>query len=85
MSVVSGLRRSGLSRLGLLALIVLAYLVYIVGRLLEVGLGRLVTDFPVVDVVGSTAGLIVGLLFVQWFFQTDQAGTEEDADDPDDE
>ena len=76
MATESGIRTSGVSRLGLLALIILAYLIYTVGKLLEVGLDRLLIDFPVVEIGGATAGLIVGLLFVRWFFETAPSATD---------
>lgn len=74
MATGSGIRTSGVSRLGLLALIVLAYLIYIAGKLLEVGLAGLVTDFPAAEVGWATAALIVALLFVQWFFRPGSSG-----------
>ena len=80
MSVVEGLRHSGLSRVGLLALIVLGYLVYLAGVLLEAR-DHLLTAFPVVEVGGATAALIVGLLFVQWFFVREAPEAEAEADE----
>lgn len=78
MATESGIRTSGVSRLGLLALMILAYLIYTVGKLLEAGMDRLLTDPPIVEVVGATAVLIVGLLFVRWFFETGPPSADED-------
>lgn len=80
MSAVAGLRHSGLSRMGLLALIVLGYVVYIAGVLLE-HRDNIVADFPLVEVAGATVALIVGLLFVRWFFIRELEASDEDDDE----
>ena len=79
MGVVEGLRHSGISRLGLMALIVLAYVVYVAGVLLEAG-AELLTAFPTAEVGGATAALVVALLLVRWFFV--RAGPGGGADGP---
>ncbi len=77
MSGVEGLRHSGLARLGLRSLMILAYLVYVAGTVLQVGLDRIVADFPLAEYLGATVVLVVGLLFVNWFFETESAGDDE--------
>lgn len=89
MGVTRALRHSGLARKGLLALVVLAYAIYVAGILLEAlrgGLDQLVAAFPYVELVLATVGLLVAGWFISWFFVTepekgDEAdGADEDAD-----
>lgn len=81
MGAVRALRHSGLARKGLLALVVLAYLVYVAGTLLEVGLGSLLSEFPYLKLAVATAALVVAGLLISSFFVTEA----EAEDGPDDE
>lgn len=83
MGVTGALRHSGLARKGLLALVVLAYAVYVAGTLLETvrgGLDQLLTTFPYVDLIVATVGLLVAGWFISWFFVT-----EPDVEEPEDD
>ncbi len=70
MTLVARLRRSGIARIGLKWLLSLAYLVYVAGRLLELGLGRLVADPPVVELLAATTALVAASWLVDRAFGT---------------
>lgn len=69
MSAVRAIRQSNLARLGMSALVVLLYIIYVVGKLLEFGLVGPIREAPVVEITGASAGLIIGLLLIHRFFQ----------------
>lgn len=84
MGVVSALRHSGLARKGLLALVVLAYLVYVAGVLLQIlrdGFDQLLTAFPYVDIGLATVGLVVAGILISWFFVTEPVAVEDDEEE----
>lgn len=86
MGVTQALRHSGLARKGLLALVVLAYAIFVAGILLEAvrgGLDQLVTAFPYVDLVLATVGLLVAGWFISWFFVIEPEEAAEDDDEGD--
>jgi len=53
---------TGMAKRGLLSLVVLAYLVYLIGFLLQYGLNRLLGSPPVVGIAVPTAVLIVATI-----------------------
>jgi positive regulator of sigma E activity len=78
MGAVGALRHSGLARKGLLALVVLAYLVYVAGLLLEVGVDGLLSEFPYLRITVATAALVVAGLFISSFFVTEEEAAEDE-------
>lgn len=83
MGVVSALRHSGLARKSLLSLVVLAYIVYVAGILLQVlqqGADQFLTDFPYVDIGAATVGLVVAGILISLFFVTEPPADEDEAE-----
>ena len=85
MGAVRALRHSGLARKGLLSLVVLAYLVYVAGTLLEVGLDGLLSEFPYLKLAAATAALVVAGLLISSFFVTEEAAAEGESENGGDE
>lgn len=70
MSALGAIRRSNLARLGTFALIILFYVVYVLGSLLEFGFGQPGIDPITRRVGGASVALIVALLVLRWFVET---------------
>lgn len=70
MNVIGGLRRSGLARLGMYALVVLLYVVYVLATLLEFGFGGLGLEPIARRIVGASGIFIIALAILRWFFET---------------
>lgn len=70
MSTVQLLKESNVARFGTYTLVILLYVIYTLGTLLQWGVtGDVVARTAAIRIGGATVAFIVGLALIRWFFE----------------